>query len=391
MWQAILTATIAILSACFLGWIIRLPIRAWLHRTSPPLGKPLLIGFSIFLVTVDLILSVLIMIAGALSHSARENMLIPWKWLLLSIVVVGGPVSVLVLSERYRVADFAGKRRIGFLSTVVFLILTALGLFALGRIGFWPPILYAARNGHAGMEKWLIELGAEVNVRDRYDGHSPLDFAAYWGDVEMTRLLLQQRAKDNSEDDRSPWPALMMASMYGHTEVVRLLLPMEDNTTEAAVAALGFASSHNQSGLVEFLLDRGADPTSPDRYFRRNAFEAACQQGQIPVLQALLRRAKSIPQLGPCAKGLIQATILPDLETIDLLIRHGADINAQDDGKRTALMVAAMKGNLATVRFLLDRNADPNLTDYQSKTALDYAEEYRHPAICELLRGIRKE
>jgi ankyrin repeat protein len=50
-----------------------------------------------------------------------------------------------------------------------------------------------------------------------------------------------------------------------------------------------------------------------------------------------------------------------DLAKVELLVDHGAAVNAQSDGARTALLVAAGRyGNYGVVKFLLDHGADPN-------------------------------
>jgi ankyrin repeat protein len=49
-----------------------------------------------------------------------------------------------------------------------------------------------------------------------------------------------------------------------------------------------------------------------------------------------------------------------DLKITKLLIAHGADVNAAANGGRTALQVAAYRGNLGVARLLLDAGADIN-------------------------------
>jgi ankyrin repeat protein len=51
-----------------------------------------------------------------------------------------------------------------------------------------------------------------------------------------------------------------------------------------------------------------------------------------------------------------------------------ANINAQDNVDRTALMHASAVGASKIVKMLLKKGADPALTDNEGKTALDYAD-----------------
>ena len=50
-------------------------------------------------------------------------------------------------------------------------------------------------------------------------------------------------------------------------------------------------------------------------------------------------------------------------EAIDLLIEHGADIDAQNADGRTPLMLASVKGDTELVDYLLDCGAERNIKD----------------------------
>jgi ankyrin repeat protein len=57
-------------------------------------------------------------------------------------------------------------------------------------------------------------------------------------------------------------------------------------------------------------------------------------------------------------------------EIVRLLLNRGADINAQDEWGRTALMIAADGGYLETVKLLLDWEANVHLRDSNGNKAL---------------------
>jgi ankyrin repeat protein len=59
---------------------------------------------------------------------------------------------------------------------------------------------------------------------------------------------------------------------------------------------------------------------------------------------------------------------------LDVLIKAGAEVNAQADGGETALMEAAKEGNEESASFLLNHGADPTIKDSKGRTALDKAE-----------------
>ena len=94
-------------------------------------------------------------------------------------------------------------------------------------------------------------------------------------------------------------------------------------------------------------------------------------EGSTPFMYAVLYSdAATLEQLlkkgaDPNARNDAKATALmwaaTDLEKTHVLLAHGADVNARSDDLRTPLMIAAGRpGGASIVRFLLDRGADPN-------------------------------
>jgi ankyrin repeat protein len=61
---------------------------------------------------------------------------------------------------------------------------------------------------------------------------------------------------------------------------------------------------------------------------------------------------------------------------VELLLAHGADIDAPDAAQGTALMWAAQTGQPAMVRLLLERGADAHARNEAGLTALMEAKEY---------------
>lgn len=61
------------------------------------------------------------------------------------------------------------------------------------------------------------------------------------------------------------------------------------------------------------------------------------------------------------------------LETVQLLLEKGAQVNAQDEKGKTALMRAAFAGDTEAVRLLLEKGAQVNVQDSAGDTALMHA------------------
>jgi ankyrin repeat protein len=63
----------------------------------------------------------------------------------------------------------------------------------------------------------------------------------------------------------------------------------------------------------------------------------------------------------------------PKVDTVRLLINHGADVSVQDKTRSTPLHMAALFGSFETVLLLLEHGADINAQDGRNKTPLHLA------------------
>ena len=74
---------------------------------------------------------------------------------------------------------------------------------------------------------------------------------------------------------------------------------------------------------------------------------------------------------------------------MEILIKHGADVNKQDILGCTPLIYAALSNKPEITKLLLKYGADPSIKDKDGKTALDYAKMlYNNKAqIIKLLTG----
>ena len=82
-----------------------------------------------------------------------------------------------------------------------------------------------------------------------------------------------------------------------------------------------------------------------------------------------------------CLRPLHIAAKNGNIEVVDILIKYGADIDARDRHKLTALMHALKNHHIDTVLHLLGYGANPTLTDNNKKNVLDRCRIY-HQDCC---------
>ncbi len=84
-------------------------------------------------------------------------------------------------------------------------------------------------------------------------------------------------------------------------------------------------------------------------------------------------------------EDLLKAVKKGDLKKVTVLIKKGANVNAKDDWKRSALYTASGKGHLAIVKLLIQKGANVNLKNEFDGTALHEACYNGHSKIVNVL------
>ena len=85
----------------------------------------------------------------------------------------------------------------------------------------WPPLIYAAFNGHTAVAEYLLKKGAEVNGTTE-NGSTALLFAARFGHIEVVELLLLNKADPNIANERGA-TAIDWALKTDNTDIADLL------------------------------------------------------------------------------------------------------------------------------------------------------------------------
>lgn len=305
-------------------------------------------------------------------------------------------------------------------------------------------LLEAMQRQDIEAARGLLQEGVDVSAR-RADGVTALAWAAHWDEVETARLLLDAGADPNMANDLGVTP-LMLASTNRSTAMVRLLLDAGVDPNHArpnGETALMHAARTGEVAVVRSLLERGADVNAQtSRGFTPLLFAAAEGHGAVagvlaeigadlaarteaivPQRSGYNRRAATdqneprrlrdnqallISQLPQDGDGkprrpqggftpLLYAAMSGDLETVQVLVSAGADVNETAPDGTTPLIVTLLRGieeglwnlpggrNQDVAIYLLEHGADPNLAD-AGYTALHVASATRqHDAASALL------
>ena len=137
--------------------------------------------------------------------------------------------------------------------------------------------------------------------------------------------------------------------------------------------------------IVEFLINHGASVNATDKY-GNTALLLAVRERQNEIFCLVLQNVNDaglyiVNQRTP----LMQVAACGQIEIVEVLINHGASINARDKYGNTALLFAARERQKGIVELLLQKGADVEIPDEDDITPLMEAAECGHVQIVELL------
>ena len=233
-------------------------------------------------------------------------------------------------------------------------------------------LAWAVYNNDPDAVDLLVRAGADAKLANEY-GVSPLHLACTNQNADIVAVLLKAGADPNG----TKWSgetALMSCANTGVTKAVTDMLAhgADVNAKESNQdqTALMWAAAENHADVVKALIDGGADVNARSKLVPAPEpfiVKVPSSFGQnFPKTVRFRKASGGFPPLHFAAqKGGIQ--------TAQLLLEAGADINyvTQEDG--SALVIATAAGHEEFALFLLDKGANPNVKDGWGVTPLHYA------------------
>jgi hypothetical protein len=121
------------------------------------------------------------------------------------------------------------------------------------------PLFKAAERGNAEIVRLLLERGADVNIKDTFYGATPLTWALDKSHVEVVRALIE-KGVPGVED------VLEQGAGAGNVELVKIALAKGGLSAEAMTNAFAVATREKHAEVAEMLKAAGAQPPRPANF-----------------------------------------------------------------------------------------------------------------------------
>lgn len=171
-----------------------------------------------------------------------------------------------------------------------------------------------------------------------------------------------------------------------HTRVAAWLeagLPA-DFLGERIGTGLMIAAWEGDIPMMALFVQHGAQIGLNNRY-DEDALLLAAWRGHLPAVQWLLEQGAEVQRGQGRWTALHYASFANHARIVELLLHHGAEINAQAPNGSSVLMMAAREGHAELARQLLTAGADTQIVNDRGDSALTWAMRHGHFSLARLV------
>jgi ankyrin repeat protein len=230
------------------------------------------------------------------------------------------------------------------------------------------PIYVSVCNGNLEAVKYLIEKGADTEIKEYENGNTPLMAAITLGYTDIIVYLVSKKANINAINNNGDTP-ILFAALLGNMKLIMFLHELGADINH---------KSHENISCILFAVGNAFYDIF--RYLITNNVELDVMDCDYKHLFDLLIEKKNIKEINECREMMIKylyfhSLIKKDFETallmaiflkntskaIELIEKNHADYRKIYSNKLTILHYAVLFNNIELIEYLVDFKYDLNI------------------------------
>ncbi len=242
----------------------------------------------------------------------------------------------------------------------------------------WTALMHAVNNGNLSTAKYLIEVGASVQVH-ALDGTTALSLAYESENNELIQLLTAKNPATSAVQDQNQFAD--QPSQTRPVDISTLLFGVLQGENSGTKSAL-----ENASAEFEVKMGRKPSVRAVDEYGRTDLHWAAVLN--LPALaEALIGEGMIVdkPDRSYGATPLHYASSIDGTEAARILITYGAEIDRSDWSGKTPLHYSAQVNASKMANLLISNGADLEARDRTGGTPLHDAAKKNAVEVADIL------
>ncbi|MBL0938488.1 MAG: ankyrin repeat domain-containing protein [Gemmatimonadaceae bacterium] len=247
-------------------------------------------------------------------------------------------------------------------------------------------MLVASRDGDLDRVKDMAE-SCPALLTCQYDYTSPLHFAVREGHLALVQYVVEQAGLD-PECRNHPYlePLTLLADDRGHLKIATFLRQsaakpsltrswddigrIDRGKSEDQIRFQEHVDQGRHRDVEAMLQDHPEFAHDEDAFWGEGILSMPAKDGDRPMLELLLRYGARVPDVSKWAKEYY----FKNYDSAAFLLKNGASANHQSWRRVTVLHDLVFKGTVRHVELLLDHGADINAIDEEYySTPLGYA------------------
>jgi len=236
---------------------------------------------------------------------------------------------------------------------------------------------------------FLAENPDNIKQKDKKTGLTLLHKAAAKGHFDICKLLIEKNAEINAIDNSERTP-LHLASFNGHLGIVELLIKNGADLLKRdrnGGTCLHFAARGGYPKIIKLFLDKKVDVNLQDNnFYRYTPLIWAVIGNKINSIEELLKHGADLnPSIILGRSPLHFAAQSGDREIIEFLLKNRIKINSKSDYDNTPLFWAIRSRNHDNTKILIEKGANLYVANINGLTPIAMAVNRNYPKIVDLL------